>query len=156
MGFYLNKNKTKMSLMFAKAIFSVRSFNCTSKKLDTYFSKDHEWVKVNGTEATVGISDHAQDKLGEVVYCELPDVGDEIEQGDVIGAVESVKAASDIITPLSGTVTSTNEKLEEQPGLLNDSPETLGWILKMKMSDSSELEELMNTEQYKQYSEDAN
>jgi len=150
--------------MFAKVALSVRSslanvakrsFHCTSKNLDTYFSKDHEWVKVEGNEATVGISDHAQDKLGEVVYCELPDVGDSIEQGDVIGAVESVKAASDIITPLSGTVTSTNENLEEQPGLLNESPENLGWILKMKMSDPSELEGLMNSEQYKQYSEDS-
>merc|ERR1712096_455438 len=92
MGFYLNKNKTKMSLMFAKAVFSARSsianvakrsFNCTSRKLETYFSKDHEWVKVNGSEATVGISDHAQDKLGEVVYCELPDVGDSIERDDI-------------------------------------------------------------------------
>ncbi|MCT4594763.1 MAG: glycine cleavage system protein GcvH [Anaeromicrobium sp.] len=117
-----------------------------------YYSKDHEWVKVEGDAASIGITDYAQHALGEIVYVEMPEIDDELNAGDVFGVIESVKAASDSYIPLSGTVTEINEELEDSPELLNESPFE-SWILKVKIADSSELEGLMSPEDYKAFCE---
>jgi len=132
---------------------SLRSFHCTSLKLDVYYSKDHEWVKVDGDVGTIGVSDHAQKELGEVVFCELPEVGSEFEEGDVFGSVESVKAASDMVMPVSGTVVEANEKLADDPSSINSSPENEGWIIKVQLSDASQLASLMTPDAYKEFNE---
>ncbi|KAI9634824.1 glycine dehydrogenase [Dioszegia hungarica] len=119
--------------------------------LSTRFTTDHEWVKFDPAtnEGTVGVTDYAQKALGDVVFVELPQSGTEIAQGDSIGAVESVKAASDIYAPVSGIVTSVNEALGENPGLLNKSPQADGWLCKIKLSDPAEFETLLDSEAYK-------
>ncbi|MGM0380293.1 MAG: glycine cleavage system protein GcvH [Bacillota bacterium] len=115
-----------------------------------YFSKDHEWIKVNGDIAEVGITDFAQHQLGEIVYVELPFVDDELEKGDVFGVLESVKAASDSYSPVDGIVTEVNEILEVQPELINEKPFE-SWIYKMEISDKSQLEDLLNEKEYKEF-----
>jgi len=132
---------------------SSRSLHCTSRTLDVYFSKDHEWVQVAGNVGTIGVSDHAQKELGEVVFCELPEVGTEFEEGDVFGSVESVKAASDMVMPVSGTVVEANQTLEDDPSLINKSPQDEGWIIKVQLSDASELTRLMRPDDYKEFLE---
>ncbi|KAI0652233.1 glycine cleavage H-protein-domain-containing protein [Trametes meyenii] len=119
------------------------------------YTEDHEAVVFDDQTqiGTVSITDYAQSSLGDVVYVELPSTGTEIAQGDQIGAVESVKAASDIFAPISGTVEEINETLNDQPGLLNKSPEEKGWLCKIKLSDPSELEKLMTEEEYKKHCE---
>ncbi|KAI0361220.1 hypothetical protein OH77DRAFT_1417455 [Trametes cingulata] len=119
------------------------------------YTEDHEAVLYDDQTqiGTVSITNYAQSSLGDVVYVELPQTGTEIEKGDQIGAVESVKAASDIFAPVSGTVEEINEKLNDQPGLLNKSPEEKGWLCKIKVSNPSELEDLMTEEQYKAHCE---
>jgi glycine cleavage system H protein len=112
------------------------------------FSKEHEWVKVEGDIAAIGISDHAQHELGDVVYVELPAVGDTFKKGDALGNIESVKAVSDIYTPLSGKVTAVNGELEDQPEIVNQDPYGKGWIVKLKMEDTAELDDLMNHDEY--------
>ncbi|WIV12630.1 glycine cleavage system protein GcvH [Proteiniborus sp. MB09-C3] len=114
------------------------------------YSNDHEWIKVEGKEAYIGITDFAQHKLGEIVYVELPQVDDELNSGDVFSVVESVKAASDSYLPVSGKVVEANEELEGEPGLLNEDPYA-NWIAKIELSDESELEELMNAEEYEDF-----
>ena len=114
------------------------------------YSKEHEWVKVEGDRAYIGITDHAQDALGDIVFVELPEVGDEIEAGAILGAVESVKAASDIYAPVSGRVVEVNEELEDSPEKINESPYD-AWIAVLEMSDPSELEELMSAEDYEKF-----
>jgi len=114
------------------------------------YSNDHEWVKVEGKEAYVGITDYAQHKLGEIVYVELPQVDDELSKGDVFSVVESVKAASDSYLPVSGKVLEVNEDLEGEPGLLNEDPYA-NWIVKIELTDESELEELMSAEEYEDF-----
>lgn len=114
------------------------------------YSNDHEWVKVEGKEAYVGITDFAQHKLGEIVYVELPQVDDELNKGDVFSVVESVKAASDSYLPVSGKVLEVNEDLEGEPGLLNEDPYA-NWIVKIELTDESELEELMSAEEYEDF-----
>lgn len=115
----------------------------------------HEYIKVDGDIATVGISDHAQDQLGEVVYVEIPEIDEEVEKGDSFTNVESVKAASDVYAPVSGTIVEVNEDLDSSPEILNDDPEGKGWIAKIKMSDPSELDsdDLMDEEAYKKFLE---
>ncbi len=113
------------------------------------FSKEHEWVKSEGDIAAVGISDHAQHELGDVVYVELPAVGDSFKKGDALGNIESVKAVSDIYAPLSGEVTAVNGELEDQPEIVNQDPYGKGWIVKLKMEDTAELDDLMNHDEYK-------
>lgn len=117
----------------------------------------HEYVKVDGDIATVGISDHAQDMLGEVVYVEIPEIDEEVEKGDSFTNVESVKAASDVYAPVSGTIVEVNEDLDASPEILNDDPEGKGWIAKIKMSDPSELDsdDLMDEEAYKKFLEES-
>ncbi|CDO76642.1 hypothetical protein BN946_scf184868.g56 [Trametes cinnabarina] len=119
------------------------------------YTEDHEAVIYDDQTkiGTVTITDYAQSSLGDVVYVELPQTGTEIEKGDQIGAVESVKAASDIFAPVSGTVEQINETLNDQPGLLNKSPEEKGWLCKIKVSNPSELDELMTEEEYKKHCE---
>ncbi|MCF0181368.1 MAG: glycine cleavage system protein GcvH [Muribaculaceae bacterium] len=115
-----------------------------------YYSESHEYVKVEGNIGFIGISDYAQHELGDVVYVDMPEVDDEVSAGEEFGAVESVKAASDLISPVSGTVVEINEALEDEPGLVNkDSYEN--WIIKVELSDESELEKLMNAEAYKAF-----
>lgn len=114
---------------------------------DLLFAKSHEWLKVEGNIGTIGISDHAQDSLGSIVFVELPQVGDEFNVGDSFGAVESVKAASDLYMPVSGKVIEVNESLEDAPEALND--DAYGtFIIKIEMANADETKELLNLEQY--------
>lgn len=115
-----------------------------------YYSKDHEWVKVDGEEAYIGISDYAQEHLGDIVYVELPDVDDELAKEEAFSAVESVKAASDVYLPVGGKVVEVNEALVDDPALLNSAPYE-NWIVKIELSDKSELEELMTSEEYEKF-----
>lgn len=117
---------------------------------DLYYSEDHEWVKVEGDEAFIGITDFAQDQMGDIVYVELPEVDDELEQDDDFSAVESVKAASDIYIPVSGTVVEANEDLLDSPEILNEDPYE-NWIIKVKLEDKSELDDLMSSEEYEEF-----
>ncbi|MGD8110678.1 glycine cleavage system protein GcvH [Vibrio sp. TRT 21S02] len=113
------------------------------------FADSHEWVRDNGDgTVTIGISEHAQEMLGDVVFVDLPDVEDEIEAGDSFSLVESVKAASDIYAPITGEVVEINEELEDSPELINEEPYEGGWIVKVKMSDPSELGNLKDAEEY--------
>lgn len=115
-----------------------------------YYSESHEFVKVEGNIASIGITDYAQQALGNIVYVDLPDVDDEIEAGDDFGAVESVKAASDLSTPVSGKVVEVNEALEDTPELINK--DAFGaWIIKVELSDSSELDNLMDAKKYEEF-----
>ena len=112
------------------------------------YTKSHEWVRVEGGMAVVGISDHAQRELTDIVYVELPEAGKQVEAGKECAVVESVKAASDIYAPVSGEVVSANEELAEAPELVNDDPYGKGWMFKIKMSDVAELDELMPADDY--------
>lgn len=115
-----------------------------------YYSESHEYVKVEGDEAYVGITDYAQESLGNIVYVDMPEVDDEFAAEDDFGAVESVKAASDLVSPVSGTVVEVNEALEDQPELINQ--DAFGnWIMKVKLSDKSELDPLMDAKAYEEF-----
>ena len=116
--------------------------------LELRYLKSHEWAKQEGGVIVVGISDHAQDALGDVVYVELPEVDAECQAGDEIAVVESVKAASDIYAPVTGTVVEVNVKLEDSPELVNDAPYADGWFFKIKISDPSAVQDLLTSEQY--------
>lgn len=118
-----------------------------------YYSEDHEWLDVVGDEAYIGISDFAQEELGDIVYVDLPEVGDEIEKGEDFGAIESVKAASDVYMPVSGTILEVNTILEDEPNLLNENPNE-NWIIKIKLKDASEINSLLNYEQYTKFCEE--
>lgn len=113
-----------------------------------YYAESHEYVKIEGEYGYVGITDYAQHELGNVVYVDMPDVDDEVEAGSDFGAVESVKAASDLISPVSGVVVEINEALADEPELVNADPYA-NWIIKVKLSDASEVENLMDAEAYK-------
>ncbi|KAM1138272.1 hypothetical protein TB2_035614 [Malus domestica] len=121
---------------------------------DLKYADSHEWVKVDGNSATIGITDHAQDHLGDVVYVELPEAGAAVKQGEGFGAVESVKATSDVYSPVSGKVTEVNEELSNSPGLVNSSPYGDGWIMKVEISDSGELNKLLDAEKYTKFCEE--
>ncbi|MEL6543407.1 MAG: glycine cleavage system protein GcvH [Myxococcota bacterium] len=112
------------------------------------YTKDHEWVKVDGDVVTIGITDHAQDQLGDVVFVELPDVGTTMSAGDTFGTVESVKAVSDLFAPVGGEVTEVNEDLTETPEVVNSEPYGKAWMIKLKLADAAELEELMDAAAY--------
>ncbi|WP_297456455.1 glycine cleavage system protein GcvH [Persephonella sp.] len=116
-----------------------------------YYTKEHLWVKVDGDDATIGVTDYGQHQLGDVVYVELPEVGSEVEAGDKIASVESVKAAIDIYSPLTGKILSINEDLKEDPSLVNVDPYGDGWIAEIQMSDPNELEDLMTADDYRAY-----
>uniref|UniRef100_A0A1I7TN50 Glycine cleavage system H protein n=1 Tax=Caenorhabditis tropicalis TaxID=1561998 RepID=A0A1I7TN50_9PELO len=118
------------------------------------FTKKHEWIVVDKTVGTVGITDFATEQLGDVVFIELPEAGTEVEKGDSTGAVESVKAASDIYAPVSGKVLEKNSKLEEEPGIINKSPLEKGWLYKVELKSTDELKELLTEEQYNTFKEE--
>lgn len=117
------------------------------------YSREHEWVKVEGNRAIIGITDYAQDSLGDIVFIDLPEVGREIKAGDAVAAVESVKAASDVYSPVSGTVVEVNQALEASPELINQDPYE-NWILVLEMSDPGELDALMDAEGYERFCEE--
>jgi len=116
-----------------------------------YFTKEHEWVKVDGTTGKVGISDHAAHELGDITFVELPKIGKTVKQFEVLAAIESVKAASDIYSPVSGKVLSVNTILDATPELVNESAEDAAWMVEIEIADSAELKNLMTKEQYDEY-----
>jgi len=113
-----------------------------------YFTKSHEWAKIDGDVATLGVSDFAQNELGDITYLELPEPGTTITQGEPLGVIESVKAASDIYTALSGEVLETNQDVVDSPELVNSSPYDKAWLVKVRLSDPSEVNNLMDSEKY--------
>ena len=114
-----------------------------------YFSEDHEWIAVDGDIATIGITQHAAEQLGDIVFVEQREPGDTFEKGEDIGVIESVKAASEIYAPVNGEVVEANGVLVDTPSTINENPESEGWIYKIKVADSSQLEELMDLDSYK-------
>ncbi|WP_375290528.1 glycine cleavage system protein GcvH [Qipengyuania sp.] len=116
-----------------------------------YYTDEHEWIDVDGDVATVGITDYAQEQLGDIVFVELPESGSEISKGKDAAVVESVKAASDVYAPISGEVTEANPALEDDPALVNSSPEDEGWFFKLTIADKAELEGLMDAKAYKSF-----
>jgi glycine cleavage system H protein len=115
------------------------------------YTREHEWVAVDGDHATIGITDHAQQELGDIVFVELPKVGGRVEAGKPCGSVESVKAVSDIYSPVSGDVTEVNAALTDSPEWINEEPHGKAWMMKVKLSSPSEFDSLMTAEQYEQY-----
>lgn len=121
--------------------------------MTTYYSEDHEWVRVEGDTATVGITRHAADALGDIVFAEAPEAGRSLSKGDDAAVVESVKAASDVYAPVDGEVTEGNDALADNPALINEDPEGEGWFFKMTLSDTSQLDGLMDEDAYKAHCE---
>ena len=117
------------------------------------FTEEHEWVQVEGSTATVGISEFAQEQLGDVVFVELPDVGKALKKGDEGAVVESVKAASEVYAPVTGDVTEVNEALNDEPGLVNSDPMGKGWFFKITISDASDMDGMMDEATYKAFAE---
>jgi glycine cleavage system H protein len=118
---------------------------------DLSYTKDHEWVRARGDHATVGITDHAQQQLGDVVYVELPKVGDKFETSEAFGSVESVKAVSEIYMPLSGEVTEVNESLNDSPELVNEDPYGKGWMIAIKIDNPAQVDGLLTSVEYEDY-----
>ncbi|WP_067735399.1 glycine cleavage system protein GcvH [Novosphingobium naphthalenivorans] len=118
-----------------------------------YFTEDHEWIEVEGDLGTVGITDYAQGQLGDITFVDLPEVGASVAKGDSVSVVDSVKAASDIYTPASGTITEVNQVLADEPELVNTEAEVGGWLYRMTLSDAAELGSLMDEAAYKTYVE---
>jgi len=119
--------------------------------MSTYYSEEHEWLSVEGDVATLGITKHAAEQLGEVVFVEQQEVGDEFEKDGEIGVIESVKAASELYAPVDGEIVEVNEALADNPGALNDDPEGEAWIYKVKIADASQLDDLMDEAGYKAF-----
>ena len=120
---------------------------------DSRYAKSHEYVHVEGETGTIGITDYAQKELGDVVFVELPQVGTELEQGDEMGSIESVKAVSELFAPVSGQVVEVNEALTDKPELVNTDPYGDGWMIKVKVVNADEVDELMSAEEYEEYIE---
>lgn len=121
---------------------------------DTRYTKDHEWLRIEGDVVTVGVTDHAQEQLGDVVYVELPEAGKSFKKGDEAAVVESVKAASEVYAPVSGEIAAANEALADAPETVNSDPMGEGWFFKLKLADRSELDGLMDEAAYKAYVEE--
>jgi glycine cleavage system H protein len=119
--------------------------------MSRYFTKEHEWIEIEGDVGTVGISEYAQSQLGDITFVELPAVGAAFKQGDAVAVVDSVKAASDVYVPVAGNVIETNEALEDEPELVNTDPDTGGWLFRIKLADLGELSVLMDETTYKAY-----
>ena len=115
---------------------------------DLKYTKDHEWVKIDGDTATIGVTDFAQKELGDIVYVEIETEGEEVSNGDVFGTVEAVKTVSDLFMPISGTVTEVNAELEDSPEQVNSDPYGAGWMIKIQISDQSETADLLSADQY--------
>lgn len=123
-------------------------------KADVKYTKEHEWVRVEGDVAVCGISDYAQSQLGDVVFVELPETGREVEQSEEVAVVESVKAASDIFAPISGEIVEVNAALADEPGTVNSDPMGEGWFFKIRIADPAELDELMDEAEYEEFIEE--
>ena len=121
--------------------------------MSIYFTKDHEWISVDGDGGTVGITDYAQEQLGDITFVEVPAAGTAVKKKDAVSVVDSVKAASDVYTPVSGEVTEANDALEDEPELVNTDPQGKGWLFKLTLSDPSELDGLMDEAAYKSFVE---
>lgn len=119
--------------------------------MSRYFTKDHEWIDVDGDTGTVGITDYAQHQLGDITFVELPEAGKGVKKGDAVSVVDSVKAASDVYTPVTGEVSESNAALEDQPELVNTDAEAGGWLFKVKLTETGELDALMDREAYDNY-----
>jgi glycine cleavage system H protein len=119
----------------------------------TRYTKDHEWIRLEGNVALIGISDHAQEQLGDIVFVELPDVGKKIAKGEEAAVVESVKAASEVFAPVGGEVVEVNQALSDSPAAVNEAAEGAGWILKLKPDNATDVESLMDEEAYKAFLE---
>jgi glycine cleavage system H protein len=119
--------------------------------MSTHYTKDHEWIRLDGDVATIGISEHAQNALGDIVFVELPEIGRKVEKGGEAAVVESVKAASDVYAPVSGEVVAINGDLDGSPATINEDAEGKGWFFRLKLADASQINELMTAEQYKEY-----
>lgn len=119
-----------------------------------YYTKEHEWLNVDGDEATVGITHHAQDQLGDIVYVELPEEGDTFNEGDEFGSVESVKAVAEVFMPINAEVLENNAKLEDSPELVNHDPHGEGWLIRIKIQDASQLDDLMDHRAYQAFVEE--
>ena len=119
--------------------------------MTTHYTKDHEWIRLDGEVATVGITEHAQSQLGDIVYVELPEIGRKVEKGGEAAVVESVKAASDVYAPASGEVIAVNDSLGSVPAAINEEAEGKGWFFRLKLSAPGELDGLMSAEQYKEF-----
>ena len=122
---------------------------------DVKFSKEHEWLKVEGDIATIGITKHATEMLGDIVFVELPDIGTSIEKDGTAGVVESTKAASDVYTPISGEVVENNQSIVDDPAKINSDPENEAWFFKLKIKDKSEMDSLMNKEEYEKFAKES-
>ena len=122
---------------------------------DVKFSKEHEWLKVEGDVATIGITKHATEMLGDIVFVELPDIGTSIEKDGIAGVVESTKAASDVYTPISGEVVENNQSIVDDPAKINSDPENEAWFFKLKIKDKSEMDSLMNKEEYDKFAKES-
>lgn len=121
---------------------------------DLKYTKDHEWIKIDGKIATIGITDHAQDSLGDVVFVELPDEGSDVAQGEPFGVVESVKAVSDLYSPVNGVVTEINNAIMDSPELVNEDAYGGAWLIKVELEDEEDLGDLMDADQYADYIEE--
>jgi glycine cleavage system H protein len=119
--------------------------------MSVYYTKEHEWVRVDGDTASVGITDYAQGQLGDVVFVEVPEAGRQLKRGGEAAVVESVKAASDVYAPVGGEVIEGNQALVDDPALVNSDPEGEGWFFRLRLADTEEINDLMNAEQYKEY-----
>ena len=119
------------------------------------FSKEHEWIKLEGEVATIGITKHATEMLGDIVFAELPEKGSSVEKDSTAGVVESTKAASDVYTPVSGEVVDTNQMIVNDPAKINEDPEGAAWFFKLKMKDISEMESLMNKDEYEKFAKES-
>ena len=119
------------------------------------FSKEHEWIKVEGEIATIGITKHATEMLGDIVFAELPEKGSNVEKDSTAGVVESTKAASDVYTPLSGEIVDINKKIVDDPTKINEDPEGAAWFFKLKMKDMSEMDSLMSKEEYDKFAKES-
>jgi len=121
---------------------------------DCRYTREHEWVRIDGDTCTLGITDFAQKELGEVVYVELPEVGHLFDAHDELGTIESVKAVAEVYTPVAGEIVEINEALKDDPQLVNEDPHADGWLVKIKYSDSSDFDELMNVEEYEAFTKE--
>ena len=122
---------------------------------DIKFSKEHEWIKLEGEVAIIGITKHATEMLGDIVFVELPNKGSSVEKDGTAGVVESTKAASDVYTPVSGEIVDTNQTIVDDPARINEDPEGSAWFFKMKMKDTSEMDSLMNKEEYDKFAKES-
>ena len=119
-------------------------------KPELKYTKDHEWISIDGDSATIGITDYAQGELGDIVYVDIESLGEQLDKEEIFGSVEAVKTVSDLFLPVSGEITEMNEGLEDNPELINDDPYGKGWIIKMKISDQNELGDLLSADAYKE------